>query len=694
MPSFNAFLACLYRGVFSFVTWLVDSIQSLGHSVKTEACHLELPVSAPPHSAMDLISVSEQSPDVPRREQLTCLPPKPRSFSYSDLDHAREMKEQTYKKVTYAERNKSHSLSCGRLDELRSIHSSIIDHPANSTMPDVYRLPPSFCRPSTSLHSYTPSPLATPSLSPSAIASPSESAWDDHCKKRILSAQKFEAEIGALGRRRGFTGPPLFINRKSSSLLSLPPTIGPRSPHTPTSPRTPLEAVTNMIRSASNKPVKSVITEISQELQNFYDHADPFSMSGDAFFVPSVSFGSIPTANLDDFTPYLRRTRPVQRDPSRKRKPTFDDIRAAPSSPIKKLPMKTTIYDLPVSDVPLKPMSVPRNLKAPERPHREKPIGSPKIVLTVPSAPSTPKRNSFASSLIGMSAVPEFTEDMDSPSKARAGNISNIGRNEDSYIVSNSTPIPEVNLYDFSAYRSQPKRDTIPIGGRPVLVDIRNKARITIPSTMSEPKAKNADNNISKQAPRQSVPEDVVSALKGVPPFVVRTDNTADMSVSDFSFSICVLPTVDFPASLHSLFLNGERPSNPVAKGLEDDSYSQDLMLVDDSDPFAYREPSAATKMPSYLRPLVLPARFAQPASMRSLPVHGTVPSANETQALIHHDGETPTHHPSHGSDNIPVLLDSCTCKLPSNQRDARDCCVHEEEDVCGEDGPLIMHVM
>lgn len=249
-------------------------------------------------------------------------------------------------------------------------------------------------------------PLTSLSLSPVRLLEPFERDSEHYFGERLLTARKFEAEIGALGRRRGFKGAPLFTQATSKySPFFSPQNLSSQSPisSTPTnprpfSPRTPLSTVTNMIRSVSSAKPVNLAKEI--DLQQLFDQGDPFAVSTDSFFAPSLSSDDLPSVNLDNFGQYHPCDSLHSRTPSLKRKSNFGDLRTA-ASPVKKFGMRTTIYDMSRSSLYRKSTPADSREKLSSRLLNQEVCASPTIILTVPSAPSSPtKGNGIAKSAL------------------------------------------------------------------------------------------------------------------------------------------------------------------------------------------------------------------------------------------------------------------------------------------------------
>ncbi|KAK7014834.1 hypothetical protein R3P38DRAFT_3571367 [Favolaschia claudopus] len=130
------------------------------------------------------------------------------------------------------------------------------------------------------------------------------------------------SRIGELGRRRGFKGAPLFTPEtakkpRTSTLSPVPsprtprsPRLSPCSPSTPrpSTPRTPLATVTNLLRTPTMKspklPPTPIECPVADELQQFYDLQDPFSVLGQSFYDPDTVFTAVPLANLGNLDVY------------------------------------------------------------------------------------------------------------------------------------------------------------------------------------------------------------------------------------------------------------------------------------------------------------------------------------------------------------------------------------------------------
>jgi hypothetical protein len=152
--------------------------------------------------------------------------------------------------------------------------------------------------------------------------------------------------IGALGRRRGFKGAPLFTpsTAKKSTFLAIPSAFSPRTPRTLSPvlwPPTP--------KSADSRH-QTGYKQISLDLQEDYDAADPFGPS-ESYYTPSVVFNVLPGVNLYNFMPY--NDAPPQRTPSLKRKRACEDLHPPSSTQTKfNSPGLTNVYDASVYNCP------------------------------------------------------------------------------------------------------------------------------------------------------------------------------------------------------------------------------------------------------------------------------------------------------------------------------------------------------
>ena len=329
-------------------------------------------------------------------------------------------------------------------------------------------------------YSPSPTPLTSPCPSPPKGLSQSDRGLIPLFEEHRLSVPSLDVDLGDLGKRRGFKGTPLSTSSLSlkSSLLFLPPSFSLLNVRSlidwPPSPRSPLEAVTNMIKNR-----KSFVRDISQDLQDFYDDADPFCTLGDTFFTPSASFGIVPTGNIDDLSPYHRdQKQPPPSLSSRtltqslKRKTSFGNLKSiASTSPSKRklFAMKTTIYDISVADVPAKPLCAAKhksNPPPPPRKHRSLPArSSPNILLTLPSVPSLPIRRS-TSPVLANEAIPPVAQatssdslDFQDPSTAPEPEEETEMMPQQAVVLSSEQPtvasVSPCDLYNLGAHQHQ-----------------------------------------------------------------------------------------------------------------------------------------------------------------------------------------------------------------------------------------------
>ena len=355
--------------------------------------------------------------------------------------------------ISYSKRSKPHNV-------IRAEFMSTLDSPTLSA----------YCTP---VLSYSPSPTPLTSPCPSPIKGLNRGSlplFEEH----RLSVPSLDADLADLGKRRGFKGTPLSTSSLSlkSSLLFLPPSFSLLNVRSlvdwPPSPRSPLEAVTNIIKNR-----KSLVRDISQDLQDFYDDADPFCTFGDSFFPPSVSFGIVPTGNIDNLSLYHQDQKQQQQQPpppplskqSLKRKSSFGNLKSTVSTPPLKrklFTMKTTIYDISVADVPAKPLRAAKrksNPPPPPRKHRSLPASSPNIVLTLPSVPSLLIKQSI-SPILANETVPPVAQATSDTSDFQDLSTAQLGPEQQGQVIGLSSDVASVNLSDLndlSAYQHKPK---------------------------------------------------------------------------------------------------------------------------------------------------------------------------------------------------------------------------------------------
>ncbi|KAG6854049.1 hypothetical protein C0991_011027 [Blastosporella zonata] len=193
-----------------------------------------------------------------------------------------------------------------------------------------------------------------------------EADCDHSCLTVDNATPKVHNGIGDLGMRRGFKGTPLIFSPTRDSLWSGSSpflrgfNFSPSSLDIPYSPRSPL--VASRMRSVSesviswspslNSPVPT-LNEVEQDLQDLYDHNDPFASSADTFFVVSTDPAEVSAADACDFAPYRRRGM-ITRQPSCMGKKKIMLHEAFTNAR-----MRTTIYNMSMADVIPAPMVIP-----------------------------------------------------------------------------------------------------------------------------------------------------------------------------------------------------------------------------------------------------------------------------------------------------------------------------------------------
>jgi hypothetical protein len=213
-----------------------------------------------------------------------------------------------------------------------------------------------------------------------------------------------------LAERRGFKGAPLFAPKavKKASFASFP---GVLSPRTPVSPPTS-GFVTTMSNFWASSPKTSVPAEalcFPQHIQDDYNQNNPFDTAAESYFVPHLEDNSYSWSdvqdNLYDFSVYhaiAEHKSDFFKTNSLRKNQT--GISARPSNKFKNQ-SRTNIYDMSIYDVcahgstkeksksiqfssATNPKASPHTPWFPESAF----VGSPKIWLTPPSAPSSPKQ--------------------------------------------------------------------------------------------------------------------------------------------------------------------------------------------------------------------------------------------------------------------------------------------------------------
>lgn len=636
----------------------------------------------------------------------------------------RKTAEHRLKKTTHAERSKPHKISHGKLAAPPPESQGLDEDSPKNPSPPVY-LPSS----TISLY-YTPnmadpltsSPISSSCPNPSATPITSfDPAFSSHRGERINSSRGFDADIGELGKRRGFKGAPLFTQATSQTLsfLSLPPSFSPRvsvsgtTSDRLTSPRSPLEAVTNLIRSGSTKSVKLAVKPlVSQNLQDSYDGADPFCTFGNEFFTPNPSLHDIPTSNLNDFGPYYQRPRTHRR--ALKRNPSSIDLRwTCPR--VKRHTMKTTIYDLSVSDVPCKPMYVTRNTGRPRGPSILAPCRSPRITLTVPSAPSSPIKKRSTS---GSSETPLVTLSTDTQREPRTTNDEPKIPTDDvgSYFVSNPSNepfVPSANLYGLAVYGGQPNEASRP-KTTPVLGDLRNispiaECRPKKPRLQAgNVKGEGLVSHITERVPRQSVPKDINTLIPCLIISLTDIQIEENEGVQYFATGLSSAPSNAIALQLKTSSERTATGVNAAGQSLSDGggteaehsqpaanngtiSSTEELGIsrelnptqnLSDMIPLTHTAPISQLPRGPFLRPLVLPTCLAN----RSTTTPGKRSAVDNTlvpRECLSNDASADRR--TKGLDDIIALLDACVSDFAAHERsNASAYCLP------GDEGPIV----
>ncbi|KAJ7046816.1 hypothetical protein C8F04DRAFT_211007 [Mycena alexandri] len=343
MPS-SASRSC---GLLSFFRrWAVQWTSTITRRLKPVAP--ELPLSTldlHPHNAVEIPSIHEYATE---DEQLVLSSPwQPDLPQFSDAgENAPDRRS-----IVYSGANSQEiSDSAKAVAELASLlpASPVLPMP---TPPLIQMSPP-------------PSRLGSPNICPSLLDPEQPVAGADD----VIPSGLGLVSIGELGQRRGFKGAPLFTpetaRKRSASFLSLSSAFSPKTPLTPrpspstprtarpipSTPRTPLATVSNLIRTPtarspakSPKPVAPQI-DVADELQQYYDTSDPFSVMGESFYEPEIVCTSVPFSNLDKVDGY--RVPPPRTLPVRAHKTFFKAVEAA-SATTPRL-RETKIYDIMV----------------------------------------------------------------------------------------------------------------------------------------------------------------------------------------------------------------------------------------------------------------------------------------------------------------------------------------------------------
>ncbi|KAF5379713.1 hypothetical protein D9615_005712 [Tricholomella constricta] len=381
--------------IYSFLSWLLASF--LGRAHATEELPITTSASHQTMSLLEAFHTDNGNPQGRHCSQVSIKDPSPRFDSKDEGLH----QEGDRKKTTHASRSKPHNLAFTLCHSITLAEALTVI--PNDPISEAER--PPLNKHSIREAQHQGSDLASfVSRCPSPSSLADSNAGDSDVRGRFSIFQEANSSIADLGKRSGLKGAPLFPSAtglRNSLLLALPASFSPRSASSFSldkfpSPRTPLEAVTQRMRSASTRSLKVTGNDISQELQNFYDKVDPFALSGDTCFVSGCSVTLGPKINLYHFEPYRRRFRTRQRAPSLKEDPSIEELRFAAFLP-KKSCMKTTIYDMSTVDVAPNRVSIVRNLSVPRPRAATMPSASPKIILTVTSAPPCPTEDHYLS---------------------------------------------------------------------------------------------------------------------------------------------------------------------------------------------------------------------------------------------------------------------------------------------------------
>ncbi|KIM84971.1 hypothetical protein PILCRDRAFT_377182 [Piloderma croceum F 1598] len=210
-----------------------------------------------------------------------------------------------------------------------------------------------------------------------------------------------------LAERRGFKGAPLSAPKaaKKGSFSSFP---GVLSPRTPVSPPTS-GFVTTMSSLWASSPKTSVPTEtlcFPQHIQDDYNQSNPFDTAAESYFVPHLEDNSYSWSdvqdNLYDFSVYHAI---AEHKSDFFKTNSFRKNQTGVSQNTFKNQSRTNIYDMSIYDVCAqgstkeKSKSIQTSSTANPKVSPHTPwfpesafVGSPKIWLTPPSAPSSPKQ--------------------------------------------------------------------------------------------------------------------------------------------------------------------------------------------------------------------------------------------------------------------------------------------------------------
>ncbi|KAJ7449847.1 hypothetical protein FB451DRAFT_1566762 [Mycena latifolia] len=266
----------------------------------------ELPLSTLDLHTHNVVETPRVLEDAAEKEQLVLSSHWQREPGLSRHRHADELPSERKSIVHSSGPQNSHADS-SKADEFASLFSISPVLPSPS---------PSLSMPTPPLiHMSPPSAFQSPEVCPSLFNPKHGSSGD------VVTPL---ASIGELGKRRGFKGAPLFTpdtaKRPSASFLSLSSAFSPKFPlsprPSPSTPRTPLSALTNRMRTPtarspgrspgkSSKPLAiQMEPPVSEELQQCYDLGDPFSDPGASFFAPEIISATVPLPNLERFDVY------------------------------------------------------------------------------------------------------------------------------------------------------------------------------------------------------------------------------------------------------------------------------------------------------------------------------------------------------------------------------------------------------
>ncbi|KAG5734882.1 hypothetical protein E4T56_gene7641 [Termitomyces sp. T112] len=321
------------------------------------------------------------------------------------------------------------------------------------------------------------------------VTRPEDDNWESVANASPLSDGD-KVHIGNLGQRRGFKGKPLTVSKwsRSSSFLSLPKGLN-FSPNSssrtsldgtsPCSPRTPLEAVANRMRSVSvsvvswSSGVKAPVSEVPQDLQDLYGKSDPFASHGNTFFAFLTDVHITATKSEIYQLGFYKRNRRPRKQSCLVKKNT--PLQAVPHPAFTNARMKSTIYDLSTADVAPARVTVPvsRNTVADTLDVPEKSsdvadgiitVKSPTIVLTAPPSPTMQEADKDEPKFVDELPVSENTHELPGNSQQISeGRIIGLELKETNNAprsalveVRNTIPPVEQNQHEISVLATQP----------------------------------------------------------------------------------------------------------------------------------------------------------------------------------------------------------------------------------------------